>query len=129
MTAAIRRPSRTEQRLDRQRSRVTTPAEPLTHNQWEATRLGHPDLTADEADYYVHCSEAYIYDLELWSRDAMPEDWEAQRQFERHMRTEERQAPGGRIRGAIARREQGRLSLPNKRWARAYEAQYADCPF
>lgn len=46
----------------------------------------------------------------------MPEDSEAQRHYERVRRTEER-------------REQERLSLPNKRWARAYAAQYADCPF
>lgn len=59
----------------------------------------------------------------------MPEDWEAQRQYERIRHAEERREPGGRIRNAIARREQERLSLPNKRWARAYAAQYADCPF
>ncbi len=77
----------------------------------------------------MHESERYIYDLELWSRDAMPEDWEAQRQYERVRRTEERREPGGRIRNAIARREQERKSLPNKRWRRAYDAQYADWPF
>jgi chromosome segregation ATPase len=35
----------------------------------------------------------------------------------------------GRIRRAMNRREQERLSLPNKRWARDYYAQWADCPF
>ena len=77
----------------------------------------------------MHESEAYIYDLERWSRDAMPEDWEAERQYARAMRAEERRAPGGRIRNAIARRERERKSLPSTRRAREYATQYADCPF
>ncbi len=119
----------TVRHIARQRSRVTAPTEPLTADQNEAARLGHPGLTADEAAYYVRESEAYIYDLELWSRDAMPQDWEAERQYGRVRHTEERREPGGRIRNAIARREQERRSLPSKRWAREYAAQYADCPF
>jgi hypothetical protein len=128
-TSPTRRPNRIQRRLERQRTRVTTPAEPLTADQYEAARLGHPGLTADEAAFYVHESERYLYDRELWSRDAMPEDWEAQRQYERARNAEERREPGGRIRRAMAQRERERLSLPNKRWAREYYAQFADCPF
>ncbi len=130
MTTPRTIPNRAERIHAAQRARAgyVKPA-PLTHEQYEAARLGHPGLTIDEADYYVHCSERYPYDHELWSRDAMPDDYEAQDRYGRLMHAEERRAPGGRIRHAIARREQERRRLPGKRWVARRDAEWADCPF
>lgn len=115
MTATIR--NRTDRLHAAQRTRAghVEPA-PLTDDQYEAARLGHPGLTPDEAAYYVHESERYIYDLELWSRDAMPEDWDAQYRYERQVYAEQR-------------RESERRRLPGKRWVAARDAEWATCPF
>lgn len=77
----------------------------------------------------MHCSERYPYDWEMYDRDAVPEDYDAQHRYEREMYAAERRAPGGRIRHAINRRDCERLHLPTKRWAAKRDAEWADCPF
>ena len=122
--------SLTRRKLDRiaERARDAQPAPvELTRDQYEAARLGHPDLTADEAAYYVHESHRYIYDLELWSRDAMPEDPEEVASFERYMareaNREERAQFGGRSRRAIERNRRAKASAD---FDRRYRSPWGD---
>jgi hypothetical protein len=100
----------TARKLKRQRQRVydvqPKPAE-RTKEQQEAARLGFPDLTAEEANFYVYESERYVYDVERWSRDAIddrPEDLaEYDRLLKRERDRDERAQFGGRARRAVER--------------------------
>jgi hypothetical protein len=79
----------------------------LTKEQQEAARLGFPDLTPEEAEFYVYQSERYVYDVQRWSRDEICEDPEELADYERMLKRErdreERAQFGGRARRAMER--------------------------
>lgn len=98
----------------------------LTDEQRTAASYGYPDLTADEANYFVHVSEVYVRLAELRNLDAFPgdeaRDYEQQYRDARREDMLDRHRFGGRCKPTI----QTRLRVAK---ATAYDHECALLPF